>query len=135
MHRDAAVSSAMAARALDEVADEQNLAAALCQSKALSTTSPSVYRTATFTTAGAPDGPVRTPPSINVIVQARDTTSLLALLAEGLMVASPPVNVQKTNAVREVPGEVEVVLGPGLTLGYLSLDEYKFTTNLRVIED
>jgi hypothetical protein len=115
MNRGAAVSPAMEAVSdVFGVAADEPEAAAHRQDMASVRTPLQAYRNASSLTTGAPvadHDPVPGGSSVNV------------------MVAGDPPVTQKANEVREVE------VGPGITLGYHSLDEYKFITSLLAIEE
>ncbi|KAG0625377.1 hypothetical protein M758_2G050100 [Ceratodon purpureus] len=104
------VPSAMTDDGPGVVAGEQDITAHP-HNAAMTVTPPNAYRNASLTIGPpVPDHePVLGFPFVNVLV------------------AGPPV-VQNANVVREVK------FGPGVTLEYLSLDDYKFIMNLFVIE-
>jgi len=84
----------------------------------------------------ADDHPVLGSPSVNAMLQGSRFQSGFPLalaanqVANALTVADPPVlQTPKQLKVREVE------LGAGITLGYLSLADYKFITSLVVIEE
>ncbi|KAG0585943.1 hypothetical protein KC19_2G051000 [Ceratodon purpureus] len=104
------VPSAMTDDGPDVVAGEQDITAHP-QYPAMTVSPPNAYRNASLT-IGAP---------------VPDHEPVLGFPFLNVLVAGPHV-VQKAKVVREVK------FGPGITLGYLSLDDYKFIMNLFVIE-
>jgi hypothetical protein len=95
---------------LGVVADERDLAAHR-QDPVIAVTPPNAYCNASLTTGALA-------PEYHVPV----------LGSPSVMVAGPS-GMQTTSMIREVE------VGPGITLGFLSLDDYKFITSLFVIAE
>lgn len=115
MNRDAAVSPAMEAVSdVPGVAADEPEAAAHRQDMAMGRNTMHAYRNASSLAIGAP---------------AADHDPVPGDSSVTVMVAGDPPVTQKAIQVREVE------VGPGITLGYHSLDEYKFITSLLAIEE
>ncbi|KAG0625378.1 hypothetical protein M758_2G050200 [Ceratodon purpureus] len=139
-------SSAMATGVFSEDAnhnEQHNAAPPICQDLARKSQSSKVYCNTGARTIGAPfsdDGAVIGSTSVNTMVQVPpgpgDAASLhppavstqLAPSADERVVAGP-------SAMEETGTVSEVVIGPEITLGYQSVNDYNFIISLDVIEE